>query len=567
MRSIMTENADATFPSLSSVESQVLLEVYGFVSSLSSNKDHHEIIDDFRILDVKPMKSAQQHVLLLTVRLKLNLCQLGNFDDSDRKLALLHNAVQQSDGMLILRIWQNGARWWNLNLKTFFHLQSDIVTPREDVLCHDLAKAEVAGYEVAKRAFEYYNKHSAYIISPHGEHSGQSLKTDVCVPNVIHFQRNRGDELQEINSSHQRHPWALLSYVGHNIGSGHRNHHDLNDQWVPCEDFIENMVKVRHEFGFDEPHPRHGRVNTNQALEYALHVMHTIIFPLHSAFFDCYFSMSESEIVAGDGNVVSSTVELQHPLLVHNDCDLKLTDYFDCPQNTNAVSWKKACRYSDMVNIYTAALTHLKGHMTYITASDDRNDETETNDKLTGLIRALDKCVVLLQLESKQLDSDDLNTLPAVLCHLDLQPQNMIFRRNKLSHNADEIPKIFSVLDWEESCYADPRFEILLLCRKVVATRSQADVLWWKYEETMTERFGDCFKDKNGEKKNSIIGAIEPWLKLEAVHSLITLSMQGMNVGGRSPWEGSNELWMKIIRELKRLINLGWDFCNDVLDS
>ena len=58
-------------------------------------------------------------------------------------------------------------------------------------------------------------------------------------------------------------------------------------------------------------------------------------------------------------------------------------------------------------------------------------------------------------------------------------------------------------------------------------------------------------------KTKSFIGPIDPWLKLETVHSLITLSMQGLNLGGRSPWEGRPELWKKIIRELKRLVDLG----------
>ena len=46
------------------------------------------------------------------------------------------------------------------------------------------------------------------------------------------------------------------------------------------------MVKVRHEFGFDEPHPRHGRVCVEESLEYAVHVLNVLVLPLHFSFFD-----------------------------------------------------------------------------------------------------------------------------------------------------------------------------------------------------------------------------------------------------------------------------------------
>jgi hypothetical protein len=62
------------------------------------------------------------------------------------------------------------------------------------------------------------------------------------------------------------------------------------------------------------------------------------------------------------------------------------------------------------------------------------------------------------------------------------------------------------------------------------------------------------------------LGDIEPWLKLETVHSLTTLVMQSMNLlgGGRNGWENKPDLDQKIQREFARLFLLGWDFCMDV---
>jgi hypothetical protein len=104
-------------------------------------------------------------------------------------------------------------------------------------------------------------------------------------------------------------------------------------------------------------------------------------------------------------------------------------------------------------------------------------------------------------------------------------------------------------LDWEEAAFADPRFELLLLCRKVCANRSQADEVWKVYREELPQ---------------PNLGSVEPWLKLETVHSLTTLLLQSMDLlgGGRNPWETKPDLWGKIQREFYRLASSGWAFCN-----
>jgi thiamine kinase-like enzyme len=150
-------------------------------------------------------------------------------------------------------------------------------------------------------------------------------------------------------------------------------------------------------------------------------------------------------------------------------------------------------------------------------------------------------------------ESSILSLLPPVLCHMDCQPQNLLFVKcatTSLSPTASPKPddpvlrvEVSSVLDWEEAAYADPRFELLLLCRKVCANRSQADRVWETYRRELPQPH---------------LGPIDPWLRLETVHSLTTLLLQAMKVGGRSPWESQPDLWGKIQREFQRLPD-SWD--------
>ena len=49
------------------------------------------------------------------------------------------------------------------------------------------------------------------------------------------------------------------------------------------DSMVRNMIKTRLEFGFDEPHPRHGRVPAEQCLEYAKSVVRDIVVPIHKA--------------------------------------------------------------------------------------------------------------------------------------------------------------------------------------------------------------------------------------------------------------------------------------------
>jgi hypothetical protein len=97
-------------------------------------------------------------------------------------------------------------------------------------------------------------------------------------------------------------------------------------------------------------------------------------------------------------------------------------------------------------------------------------------------------------------------------------------------------------LDWEDAAIADPRFELLLLGRKVCANREQAEELWKLYSSS------------HHTTTPIAIGPLGPWLQLETIHSIVTLLLQSMDLldGGRNPWETTKDLWSKLQREFAR---------------
>ena len=335
---------------------------------------------------------------------------------------------------LVVRQWRGSARWWNLN--------------RNDESPVSLARAEVSAYRIAYKSL------------PH-----------LALPKVLHFEPSTDD-----------YPWAIFSYVGEESV-----HFDENRQFTMT--WVESMIKVRHEFGFDEPHPRWGRVPVDDAVTYALKVLRAVTIPLH-----------------------------QH-LSVDSD-----QEWRDLIRNGHATT------FADMLVVYEDA------HALMMTACTNAGP---SNKKLLGVTDCIGKCTIHLRAEAS-----NIKPLSSVLVHMDCQPQNMIF------HRSENETHVASVLDWEEAAYADPRFELILLGRKVCANRAQANMIWKTYED-------EC----------QTLGDIEPWLRLETMHSIITLVLQSMNLaaGGRNPWETQPDLWGKIERELHRLVGLGWEFCTEIL--
>lgn len=395
---------------------------------------------------IREAKSAQQQVFI--VALSSSSCH-----PPCSLPPIWQEALESGRHNIVIRIWKGSARWWNLHSS---HAVSEFNESADEPAVLLLARAEIAGYRVARDALLL--------------EGGQAE-----IPKVLYFSHDDHDSVE-------KQPWAIMSYVGPENAF-------FDEQRVPSSEWMDGMVKNRPEFGFDEPHPRWGRVPVDDCLDYVFHVLERFTIPLHR-----YFLLNE------DGKVKHAT---------------------------------KPRTYNDMVKLYEKAHDKIVQEL-----QDAPLDKTQTK-----MVNTLGLCIQRLAQET------DVKNLPPVLCHMDCQPQNLIFYRQE----DNTLPQLHSVLDWEEAAFADPRFEILLLCRKVCANQSQADAVWEFYT-----------KELHKIDSRLTVGPIDPWLKLETVHSITTLVLQSMNLlnGGRAPWEARQDLLRKLEREYQRLAWAGWAFCD-----
>ena len=474
-----------------------------------------------RVASVDEVKSAQQQVFILSLCFETETddCSLreeevvsssGN-ENTRNTGSKNHAAIAKGRSKIVARVWKGSARWWNLNTNDASGTMRGMI---------DIARSEIAGYRMARAAMS-----ASYASANTGASSPEN--DEVIIPEVIYFscdyrgtKANNVVETVEHRQKEEENPWAILSYVGEDScyfqGDCNDPSPERSSPWIFDGQYAKDMVKIRHEFGFDEPHPRWGRVKEDQALNYAMRVLDSVILPIQSAFFPSididnacnYFGRHEDDLV-----VLGRATSLK----------------------------PKSFRFIDMVAIYCDAATKMS----------ETIQAADSIDKTTGkLLSALHICIEKLANEAKDCAYLSGSALPASLCHMDVQPQNLILRRHKgEEYDVNVVPFVSSVLDWEEACYADPRFEVLLMARKICANREQADSLWEHYSHQLKKRH------------NLDVGPIEPWLKLETVHSITTLLLQSMNLvgGGRNPWESKPDLLGKIEREFARLKVLGWD--------
>lgn len=377
-------------------------------------------------IEIQAAKSAQQRVLVLLFPSTLQVV-----DGPDARV--WREVLKSGCNRLVVRIWLASSRWWTLN--------------RSDGGLVDMAQSEVAGYRVARQALK---------------------ATSIRIPKVLYS----SSDVDETVAGCHHHPWAVLEYVG--VASTLFARHGCTEEWST------SMIKTRHEFGFDEPHPRWGRVPVARCLPYALAVLHQVVVPIHRY------------------HATVSSPEPANQLLGYRVNDHKVRGY----------------RFSDMVGLYERTLAEI----------DPGNDD-KMNQSMARLESGVARLAALQRL---------IHNLPPVLCHMDCQPQNLLFQQG----NNGSLPRVASVLDWEEAAFADPRFELLLLGRKVCANLEQAQEIWREYQKAMPQ---------------DDLGDLEPWLLLETVHSLTTLVLQALNLGGRSPWETKPDLWGKIERECSRI--------------
>jgi len=456
---------------------------------------------------VQELQSAQHQVLLLQFS---HLSKNNNNGNNSPTVALCddddddawNQALMNGSGRLIVRIWEGSSRWWNL------HNQEEATATVTELSLQELARSEVAGYRIARRAFQQTCDYSDAI----------------RIPAVLAFSLELSEVTGVVVQSVGSRCWAVMEYVGQqstHFGQSTSNNNKWDDSWST------GMIKVRDEFGFTEPHPRWGRVPVDECLEYTLAVLRQVTLPLHR-----YLGRNSHALVPAIKGLAGIQTMKRTAPSSGNDTDTVLRGY----------------TYIYMVQLYQTAHSRMKQAL------------RDPDASLNNAVRLLGKATAQLYKEAVTYNSEH-EPLPPVLVHMDCQPQNLLFARTGTTAHVSGASKtaataaskskdhISSVLDWEEAAFADPRFELLLLCRKVCANRQQADQVWKVYQEELPQ---------------PNLGPIEPWLKLETVHSITTLLLQSMDLlgGGRSPWETKPDLWGKIRREFCRLQSAGWDFCD-----
>lgn len=427
----------------------------------------------WRLEDVQQAKSAQQQVFILKFSMEASKTTTGVEeeaskgalnDDSSTNTTTTSTppakewttALEKGGNRLVLRLWKGGSQWWNLHQNG---------TPLE------VAHNEVMGYQVARQALS----------------DGDVLR----IPQVLLFEKEGTAAATAAAADVNIPPWAVLEYVG---PDSLRLPSERADQ-----SYRNGMVKIRKEFGCDEPHPRWGRVPEHQALEYARLVLAQVVIPLHRA-----TRHLQQRLLTTTGNTV----------VVHT--------------------------YQHMVEKYRKA-------------GDDMNDflKSAKMQDNAPIMDALEKVRVAVEALEQYCSTGDVHDISPVLVHMDLQPQNLIFVKANGDGQTQHRPVVHSVLDWEEAAWADPRFDILMLCRKVCANREQGEAIWSEYECAMSM---DSHYREDSENNNSRLGSILPWLQLETVHSITTLLLQSMDLlnGGRNPWETKQEVCDKLLREFSR---------------
>jgi Phosphotransferase enzyme family len=459
---------------------------------------------------------------------------------------------------IVIRIWMGGSRWWNLNHPTQNdnrdddHNEYDTTSHRSDDSKDrkplvELAMYEIWGYQLARKIFLQSLSHPR----PSTE---ASRENNIRVPKILCFSCPDHDNdtthhatanLEEllrygdktfdlrIDVDDHQYPWSIMEYVGSKskqFSNSGNNSSDFEyyDDWIKC------MVKERDEYGFErEPHPRWGRIPVTDCISYAETILTSIILPIHH-----YFLQDDRP-------------KLPFP---------PVTTYMDMVHLYRQKYEQYLRPVIQVKSVVRRSHPDERGKL-FVAFDPGNNDRVNSNRSFDppSNIRKLDRTICQLEQEANQ-QARMLSCPTPVLCHMDLQPQNLLFGKQNNTSMIDEQSlsttetTVVSIFDWEEAAYADPRFEILLLCRKVCANRQQADYIWNKYYDTISETRQEPQPQEEQDNR------IDPWLKLEVVHNLLTLFLQLVAKGGRNSWETNQDLLAKIERDFQRLVWMGWTF-------
>ena len=494
------------------------------------------------LVQLSPMNSESEKILYTSssITLQSNKNHPGSTNVTDeftidnRMNDFVQDALRNGNYHVIVRIWIGTSRWWNCHHSAM----APGATPEPLQSLNYISQREVYGYQLVEHIF-----------------STSMNPSKLRLPRVLYYS-NVTDTLCS--------PWAILEYVGP-LSSMYLNNSNPGGPSVILDTtFVDSMIPIRMEYGFNETHLRWGRLPLDRCIEYATHVLDSFIVPLHFYFFR----------------------------RMYNSLHLEPFVNFFVPPNMKDISLS----YGTMMHLYKAKYDDFIESNVRILCSPpaapqiNRSQPTHFMPFLSEASLKLKEAIDALIYEAET--NQPIPSLPPVLCHMDLQPQNLFFASSKpptassfsaahvdhekvsvvIGSGVERCPPeanrhllhLVTVLDWEEAAYADPRFEILMLCRKVCANREQADVLWRVYSQRMEL----CSKDDRNHLPIEL-GRIEPWLKLEAVHSLTTLVLECVAGGGRGKRTVNDvrpvpflEVLGKMQREFQRLFKMGWSFCD-----
>ena len=449
------------------------------------------------ITNVKTFRSAQQQIYL--VKLSSSNVGQGKRNDtvsmsSSEKSATrrtLEDALHQGNDYIVIKIWTGTSRWWNCHhIETTSPLST--ISPKNEeegmAFKNDMAQQEISGYQAAYEVFTSIQNEVLAECSS----TAATINSTIRIPRILYTCINCG-------TSHP--PWCIMEYVGQHSLNFY-NHRSVIQYDTS---YMDAMIPIRKEYGFDEPHLRWGRLPTHLCVPYTLQLLNSFVIPLHVYYFIHIHGRRSNEI--------------QLP--------------------TNQM---KIYNFGTVIELLKSKCTqYIEPNLPPL--SDNDFEATIVQEASQILQTAIER------LYHDEIMSSSMQNLPPVLCHMDLQPQNLIFgttslpsskicsdyyrhegngKRSTASSQKLSGCQLLSVLDWEEAAYADPRFELILLCRKVCANREQADYIWRYYSDLINEKLASY---EGGHRIQ--LGAITPWLKLEAVHSITTMLLECVAGGGR----------------------------------
>ena len=490
--------------------------------------------------------------------------------------SVVEDAIRQGNNYIVIKIWTGTSRWWNCH-----HIERNtnstttasptkerrgMDTAKSDIILHAtddnsfrifqeqrfIAQQEIGGYQTAHHVFTSIQNE---LLETNSSNTGTNSAI-VRIPRVLYSSiassSKRDDTVNKNNRSHPP-PWCILEYVGPYAL------YFCDHPWRRCDtSYIDAMIPIRMEFGFEESHLRWGRLPIHLCVPYTLQLLNSFLFPLH-----LYYYI----------NVNRNNTNNNEKIRLPTSC---MDIYF----------------YTSMIELVKSKLT------SWIEPNITKMPNHNVGSTYTAILKNASQMLktAIDTLYSDQVESSPMPNLGPVLCHMDLQPQNLIFGAlprssvssdvSRSSHEDNDIYstltssppskcQLLSVLDWEETAYADPRFELLLLCRKVCANREQADYIWQYYNDQINERLARYEGDHQIQ-----LGSIIPWLKLEAMHSITTILLECVAGGGRGAANPclsntigtaaskqqmvchNGTVLAKMQREFQRLHALGFTFCN-----